>query len=223
YEFVSSSGEAVVVGGGTAVQPNVTQTDDGFTVVSGTVQENEDHSIEVVNKTKSDSVDLQLEKVDAQDNTKKLNGATFELFADAEHDHPATDSLGNEIGEITTGGFADDQQTVPLGTAYIGNLLPGTYYLVETNTPPGYLALEDHVIITVSASGVTVLQAENAAAENVYTDGNMVTIVVTNTTGTELPHTGGPGTFLFTSGGLFMMAAAMIYLICVRRRERRLE
>ncbi len=223
YEFVSSSGEAVVVGGGTAVQPNVTQNDDGFTVVSGTVHENEDHSIEVVNKTKSDAVDLQLEKVDALDSTRKLNGATFQLFADAEHEHPATDSLGNEIGEITTGGFADDQQTVPLGTAYIGNLLPGTYYLVETNTPPGYLALEDHVIITVSASGVTVLQAENAAAENVYTDGNMVTIVVTNTTGTELPHTGGPGTFLFTSGGLFMMAAAMIYLICVRRRERRLE
>ena len=223
FEFVSASGTAVVVGGGTATQPTVFPNTDGYTVVAGTVRTDEDHSIEVVNKTKSDAVDLQLEKVDAQDNTKKLNGAIFELFADEDHDTPATDALGNVIGEITTGGFADDQQTVPLGTAYIGNLLPGTYYLVETGTPPGYKALEEHVIVTVSASGVTVLQSENAAADNVYTEGNLVTIVITNSTGKELPHTGGPGTFLFTSGGLFMMAAAMIYLICVRRRERRLE
>ena len=223
FEFVSASGTAVVVGGGTATQPTVFPNTDGYTVVAGTVRTDEDHSIEVVNKTKSDAVDLQLEKVDALDNTKKLNGATFELFADEDHDTPATDALGNVIGEITTGGFADDQQTVPLGIAYIGNLLPGTYYLVETGTPPGYKALEEHVIVTVSASGVTVLQSENAAADNVYTEGNLVTIVITNSTGKELPHTGGPGTFLFTSGGLFMMAAAMIYLICVRRRERRLE
>ena len=211
------------VGGGTTTQPTVTQNTDDYTVVAGTVRTDEDYSIEVVNKTKSDAVDLQLEKVDALDNTKKLNGATFELFADAEHEHPVTDSLSNEIGEITTGGFADDQQTVPLGIAYIGNLLPGTYYLVETGTPPGYTALSDHVIVTVSNDGVTVLQAENAANENVYTDGNTVTIVITNSTGKELPHTGGPGTFIYTSGGLFLMAAAMIYLICVRRRERRLE
>ena len=223
FEFVSASGTAVVVGGGSATQPTVSQNTDGYTVVAGTVRTNQDHSIEIVNKTKSDAVDLQLEKVDALDNTKKLNGATFELFADAEHEHPATDSLGNEIGEITTGGFADDQQTVPLGIAYIGNLLPGTYYLVETVAPPGYKGTERDIIVTVSASGVTVLQAENAATENVYTEDNMVTIVVTNSTGTELPHTGGPGTFLFTSGGLFLMAAAMIYLICVRRRERRIE
>lgn len=223
FEFVSASGTAVVVGGGAATQPTVTQNTDGYTVVAGTVRTNQDHSIEIVNKTKSDAVDLQLEKVDALDSTRKLNGATFELFADAEHEHPATDSLGNEIGEITTGGFEDDGETIPLGIAYIGNLLPGTYYLVETAAPPGYKGTERDIIVTVSASGVTVLQAENAANENVYTEDNMVTIVVTNSTGTELPHTGGPGTFLFTSGGLFLMAAAMIYLICVRRRERRIE
>ena len=221
FEFVSASGTAVVVGGGTATQPTVFPNTDGYTVVAGTVRTDEDHSIEVVNKTKSDAVDLQLEKVDALDNTKKLNGVSFELYADEQHDTPATDALGNEIGVITTGGFADDQQTVPLGIAHIGSLLPGTYYLVEVNTPPGYKPLNGHVIVTISESGVMVLQSENMAAENVYTNGDLVTIVVTNTTGKELPHTGGSGTFLYISGGLFLMAAATIYLICVRRRERR--
>ena len=130
-------------------------------------------------------------------------------------------------GDYTTrrigSGKYNSENEFGIGIAYIGNLLPGTYYLVETAAPPGYKGTERDIIVTVSASGVTVLQAENAATENVYTDGNMVTIVVTNSTGTELPHTGGPGTFLFTSGGLFLMAAAMIYLICVRRRERRIE
>jgi len=72
-----------------------------------------------------------------------------------------------------------------------------------------------------------VLQTDNAqgsAGEATHYEGQgLVTFTVTNTSGKELPHTGGPGTLLYTSGGLFLMAAAMIYLICVRRRERRFE
>ena len=44
-------------------------------------------------------------------------------------------------------------------------------------------------------------------------------ITVTNTTGTELPETGGMGTTFLTIGGLLMMAAA-VGGGCVLRRRR---
>ncbi len=107
---------------------------------------------------------------------------------------------------------------------YAGNLVPGTYYLLETGSPPGYDVLEDVVVVTVSSSGVTVLQPGNAASSaSVYALDGVVTIMIADSSGVELPHTGGTGTLLYTSGGLLLMAAAMIYLVCARRKERRIE
>ena len=225
FEYVSSSGEAVTPDGHAVMQPSLFPNTDGYMVVAGTVRENEEHNIRFVNRIKVDVVDLRVRKVDANSPDKRLNGAQFLLYADEDHLIPATDFAGNPIGTIVTGGYADDGQTQPLGIGVIGNLLPGTYYLVETAAPDGYNAPAGHVIVTVSNDGsVSILQEDNAQpSENVIAEGNVVTFIVTNTTGKELPNTGGPGTFLYTSGGLLLMAAAMIYLICVRRRERRLE
>ncbi|MBR5411147.1 MAG: VWA domain-containing protein [Clostridia bacterium] len=223
YEYVSSSGQALLVDGGTATQPTTFPNTDGYTVVAGTVHENEDHSILFVNRMKYDIVELRIEKVDASNPERRLNGATFMLYADEDQTIPATDYTGVPIGPIVTGGYADAEQTQPLGIGYVGNLIPGTYYLVETGAPPGYNAVQDVIIVTVTSDGVTVMHPENAAGTTVYTQDEIVTIVVTNSTGKELPSTGGYGTFLYTSGGLLLMAAAMIYLIRVRRRERRLE
>lgn len=223
YAFVSITGEAVSTTGETPTQPH-NQSTFGYDCVGGTVHEGEEHDVVVKNKMLRDSLELQIEKVDASNPDKHLNGAEFLLYADEDLTIPATDVDGNPIGTIVTGGFADAEETQPLGIGYVGNLLAGTYYLTETAAPPGYNAISDVVRITVNADGVTVLQPDNAAGNTTVTaiDG-MVTITVTNSQGHELPHTGGPGTFLYTSGGLFLMAAAMIYLICVRRRERRLE
>lgn len=225
YEYVSSSGEAVMAGGGAAgIQPNIFPNTDGYTVVAGTVHEDEEHNILFVNKTKVDPVELRIEKVDAANPERRLNGATFMLYADENGDIPATDFSGAPIGPVVTGGYADDEQTQPLGIGYVGNLLPGTYYLMETVAPPGFNAFDGSILVTVTADGVTVLQPENAAGSaTAYAQNGIVTVVVTNSNGTELPHTGGHGTFLYTSGGLLLMAAAMIYLVCARRRERRLE
>lgn len=54
-----------------------------------------------------------------------------------------------------------------------------------------------------------------------YINGEM-TIVVTNEIGYELPESGGAGTFMYILGGLFMMAAPVVYGFSKRfRRERR--
>ena len=225
YEYVSSSGEAVMAGGGAAgIQPTIFPNTDGYTVVAGTVHEDEEHNILFVNRMKYDIVNLQVRKVDAANPEKRLNGATFRLYADEDFSIPATDYLGNPFGEVTTGGYSAADSTQPLGIASFNGLLPGTYYLVETGAPPGYNILTSAVILTVTSDGVTVLQSENAAGSaTVSAQDGIVTIEITNSSGTELPSTGGHGTLLYTSGGLLLMAAAMIYLVCARRRERRLE
>ena len=224
YEYVSSSGEAILVGDGTPVQPTVFPNTDGYTVVAGTVHENEEHNVYFVNKTKTDAVELQVLKVDAENTERRLNGATFRLYLDEHLDIPASDFNGDPIGDIVTGGFADAEETQPLGIGYVGNLLPGTYYLAETDAPPGYDLMESPAIVTITPSGVTVIQPDNAAGNaTVYTQDDIVTIEITNSSGIELPQTGGPGIFLYTSGGLLLMATALIYFICVRRRERRIE
>ena len=224
YEYVSSSGEAILVGDGTPIQPTVFPNTDGYTVVAGTVRESEEHNVYFVNKTKTDAVELQVRKVDAENTERRLNGATFRLYLDEHLDIPASDFNGDLIGDIVTGGFADAEETQPLGIGYVGNLLPGTYYLAETDAPPGYDLMESPVTVTVTSGGVTVIQPDNAEGNaTVYTQDDIVTIEITNSSGTELPQTGGPGIFLYTSGGLLLMATALIYLICVRRRERRIE
>ena len=204
-------------------QPQVS----GDNIVTGVIYGNSKHDVTFYNQSTVEHYDIQLLKVDVGNTEKRLNGAQFELYKDEAHTQKAKDINGNEVGTITTEGWLDEEQTQPAGIGHIGALPNGTYYLVETVAPNGYFELTDHIVITVSNGGVDVLQTDNAqgsAGEATHYEGQgLVTFTVTNTSGKELPHTGGPGTLLYTSGGLFLMAAAMIYLICVRRRERRLE
>lgn len=203
-------------------QPQVS----GDNIVTGVIYGNSKHDVTFYNQSTVEHYDIQLLKVDVGNTEKRLNGAQFELYKDEAHTQKANDINGNEVGTITTEGWLDEEQTQPAGIGHIGALPNGTYYLVETVAPNGYFELTDHIVITVSNGGLDVLQTDNAqgsAGEATHYEGQgLVTFTVTNTSGKELPHTGGPGTLLYTSGGLFLMAAAMIYLICVRRRERRL-
>jgi LPXTG-motif cell wall-anchored protein len=48
------------------------------------------------------------------------------------------------------------------------------------------------------------------------------TVIITNTTGVELPMTGGPGTLIYTLSGLMLIAfSVLMYGFRMRRRERR--
>ena len=50
------------------------------------------------------------------------------------------------------------------------------------------------------------------------------TFTINNSTGVELPHTGGSGTLPYTLGGLILMIiSASMYGFRMRRRERRLD
>ncbi len=97
---------------------------------------------------------------------------------------------------------------------------------METDPPPGYKPLTDHIVITVSSDGaVTVTNPDFAAATGsgfVTEQDGLITVAVPNlsSSGTELPSTGGRGTLLYTLGGItLMLLAVLVYIFSLRRRK----
>ena len=179
---------------------------------TGTTVGNKQWATTITNKRNALSVDLL--KVDNADTSKTLEGAEFSLFM-ADGTTPATDADGNAIGTIRSG--TD-------GKVSIGTLLAGTYVLQETKAPDGYNLMSSNVTITVAADNVTAIQGTSQCTVTKSDDGLTYTITVTNSAGVELPMTGGPGTLLYTLGGLaLILASALMYGFRMRRRERRLN
>jgi len=179
---------------------------------TGTTVGNKQWSTTITNKRTALTVGLL--KVDNADNTKTLEGAEFSLF-NADGKTPATDAEGKALGKITSG---------PDGKVTIGTLLKGNYVLQETKAPNGYDLMSSNVLITVGANGVTAIQGTTPCSIEESEDGLTFTITVTNSAGVELPHTGGPGTLLYTLGGLMLiLASALMYGFRMRRGERRIR
>ena len=107
---------------------------------------------------------------------------------------------------------SDPKQGETYGTFKVYGLPDGQYSLVEVKAPDGYQLPSENFTFTVT-DGVVNYVSDNEPA----TKGTNIT--VTNTTGTELPETGGMGTTFLTIGGLLMMAAA-VGGGCVLRRRR---
>ena len=94
------------------------------------------------------------------------------------------------------------------GNVYFKGLAATTegtdYYLVETEAPEGYNMLKDSVKVTVKAgTSTTVVTPEEAR--------------VANSTGTELPSTGGIGTTIFYLIGAILVIGAGVVFVTRRR------
>lgn len=162
----------------------------------------------------------QFVKVDSQDSSKTLSGASFSLYREAtEQDlaqntdyttvvigdtprklipvafYAAPDLPGEKVLSVTT--EAD-------GRVYLYGLAYGDYYLMESSAPAGYNKLKEPVKFTISESSHT----EQAA------------IRIENTSGVLLPETGGMGTQLFTISGLVLIVAALCLLVTQKRLHR---
>lgn len=152
--------------------------------------------------TKVYSTDIVINKYDSTNNDTKLAGAKF-VLKNADNKFYSVDTNGN----VT---WVDDQAdatvviTDATGAAKFENIADGTYSLVETEAPAGYNLLTAPVKVDVSAV------SEGAAVTSVTTN-------VANSTGSELPSTGGMGTTLFYVIGGLMMAGAAVLLVTKRR------
>ncbi|MHA4260550.1 choice-of-anchor A family protein [Bacillus cereus] len=112
--------------------------------VSVDVKANKVVTVDVVNKKIPEKVTGQFEivKVDAEDKTKVLSDAEFEVYKDSKKvDTLRTDKTGKVISQ---------------------KLEPGTYTLKETKAPQGYKLLKEEIEVVVEANKVVEVQVENA-------------------------------------------------------------
>ena len=170
--------------------------------------------------------EVKLKKVDEKQND--LKGSKFELTQKVGENWVAVDLDPDKEG---------NQNEIDLTTIFekTFKLRKGFYRLKETKTPDGYIICNPFVYFTM-AKGVVSLTDENGSAvtgdnnpyvalnNGVYTDiiepgqgQTIYTIRVWNYPGIELPNTGGPGTLLYTLGGLALVAgSALIYRFRIR-------
>lgn len=202
---------------------------DGRTITEKVVIANSANNIDVTNTTQSAEVEL-LKIGDGNEQTK-LDGVKFKLYSDADCTKQVTkDAFGNVIGATETIDGVEHQAVLTTdenGKLSFGSMVKGTYYLQEIVTKAGYNLLTENIVITVetdgtvTASGPLMTKVEYSEQNNIYT------ITVSNSSGTELPHTGGHGTLPFRIAGLALMLMGAAYVSydfkTRRRRERRLK
>ena len=149
---------------------------------------------------------------------EQLTGAEFELYAVdkttkinlvLEEDgtyRVATEEEANAEGFTSANIFAGD--------VIIKGLDEATYYLKEITPPNGYNLLADFVEVIVTANyddeGVSTTLV-SGASKLVNYDQDKVTVI--NTTGNELPSTGGMGTVLFLTIGSLMVLGFGVLLV----------
>ncbi len=153
---------------------------------------------------------LAIEKVDANDTTIALEGATFTI-TDGTNPVPVSAVAGKQ-GVYKYDAAGSNVVETPLnGIVIIEGVEGKTYTLTETKAPDGYNLLGTPQTVTAQKSGeskVTVyFDSDGKAAETQVTGGvsmlqTVSKVVVENNKGLELPETGALGTAIFAIVGV---------------------
>lgn len=163
------------------------------------------------------SIGFVLRKTDMTGNIL-LPNAKFDLYKDA-----AQGDSGAVAIPGTTGHYGVKINTAALvigvdGTLRVQNLTAGTYYLVETAAPSGYVLLAEPVSFTLDFGTLSVLGASQMAVlSGAESDGTPI-LTVRNSDGYTLPATGGGGLALYFGAAVMLMALSAALLILKKRR-----
>ncbi|MDQ0213197.1 DUF7927 domain-containing protein [Arthrobacter bambusae] len=142
-----------------------------------------------------------------QGSTVPLTGSTFEIHNDAA-----------EQMDPTVVGVNSPVSGSP-GLVEVRNLLPGTYWLLETKAPDGYSLLATPVKFTIAPNGSIALDPATAGTS---VTANNQTITVLDMASVKLPFAGGPGTAGIFGGTVLGILALMtsLALIVFRRANK---
>ena len=189
---------------------------------------------------------LDLLKVDMDHPERTLSGAKFQMRKlDVDENtgvpykvSPNGQYVGSQIIEPNAEATDEDGKLIFKPD---NGLEAGYYEVIETDTPDGYILLEDPTFyIKVEELGVikllkkdnsgsvlwdqaaeegeTVVNASISSSSTVQ-NGKTITITVSNQPGPELPHTGGPGTTMIYLLGLMLTAFAGAGFVMSRKKK----
>ncbi len=202
----------------------------------------EGHGMTTPDEAYAITFQINVDKYDADDVNKKLEGAEFILYYTRIENNESvnhyalvvteemiaantvvngvavTDKyLGNIYGWTTDEKEASILDTDANGFLRVGGLDSGTYFLKETVAPAGYNLMETPVQIdivpTFTDGGKTV--TVSYAVDSITQTSN--TVGVRNSAGSTLPVTGGIGTTIFYILGSIMVLGAVVLLITKKR------
>lgn len=146
-----------------------------------------------------------IDKYETGQEEKKLAGAQFVLMNSSSAFY-AYDAETEEVSWVAEQKDATVITTDDGGFAAFTGLEDGTYTLKELKAPAGYNLLTGTIDITVEGSD---------------SDETKLTVEadVANSTGSQLPSTGGTGTLVFYTLGIVVMAASAVVLLARKRRQ----
>lgn len=172
------------------------------------------------------SFEIKVEKTgdekDENNNNKKLAGAEFDLL---DGNTVLGKGTSDNNGLVTF--YAVDEEEkfiIENGEKKELKLQAGEYYLKETKAPSEYSLLNSKVKVKISkkenSTGYNYEYKINNEKENKSIgEKGIVTVPITNKKGFTLPTTGGMGTYIFTIGGLVVMAGAVLLLVSSKKKR----
>lgn len=180
--------------------------------------------------TKVYTYGLDIQK-DFSDESNNYSGVTFQL-----HKGTAAGEIVNFEG--TDGSYTKaDSASNPLvpnlklsgtGSLSLSGLDEGTYYLVETAAPADFNKVTVKIVIAADANDPSTLDQtrsnatyNGSSAKPTFPTGDRISMSfnVLNQKGFQLPTTGGAGTWMFTIGGIVLIAAAGGVFFALRRKS----
>lgn len=166
---------------------------------------------------KTDTVDvttfaIKIDKFVKDQEANKLAGAKFDLYrtaTQAEIDARKSEEIPHTSiqGIKLEGDKVTDDNGAATFEKYEANGNKYDYYLVETQAPSGYNILDNAVKVNFT-------DAEVEATAGVYT------VKVSNSSGIQLPITGGTGTVIFTIIGIALMVGAVVLFVVSRKKAK---
>ena len=160
-------------------------------------------TLTLTNQLQDAKYNLVITKLDAQDNSIKLDGVAFKL-----------EKL-NDSGEAeTTYNGVTGSDSTNQGKCSFASLTPGNYRLTETKTAEGYTLLAEPIEFTLTADGYCkrgdkLFGERTTGADGVYN----IALTVYNRKGFALPHTGADAPSLWLLIGLPALVAVLLVLV----------
>ena len=175
------------------------------------------------NKWNPETAQVELQKIDSDENQKLLSGAIFDLYLTTNSDFLQMSGTGEKVpGEDIYGIKLDPVVFGQNGSINLEVAVGETYYLVETKAPAGYNLLDCPIGFTVSGDGTSIQLIAGSKWADVINDDSIL-LTIKNEVGYELPETGGPGTQTYTMVGLMVVITSMAFLLYKYRKRRREE